>query len=470
MCGIAGFLTASPVFKDQFSLEESLDLLAHRGPDDSGVYLEPVSGLGLAHSRLSILDLSPAGRQPMTGSDGNTVIAFNGEIYNFRELRDDLEAQGFVFNSQCDTEVLLALYQLKGDQMLPLLNGIFAFAIWDKVNKILFLARDSHGVKPLYYSCVDGRFIFASEIKSLLPMSHGAGQLDYPSLDKYLTFLWCPGEGTPFQAVRKLLPGQAMTVISGSIASTWFWYQLPTFPSSRSLQSDKESLFQATANQVRTAVCKQLVADVPVGAFLSGGLDSSAVVAFAREQVSDLRCFTIDVSGGGQEGFSDDLPYASTVATHLGVPLEVIKVDSARMASSLEQMVWQLDEPLADPAPLNVLYISCLARDLGIKVLLSGAGGDDLFTGYRRHWPYDPNLYGLGYLSNCADIFGRLQANCLRHIPFAGVFVRLFRVLTLMVMHVLFIIFAGLIVPILGLSIHPPFVLPWVTINLRTRC
>ena len=130
MCGIAGFLTASPVFKDQFSLEESLDLLAHRGPDDSGVYLEPVSGLGLAHSRLSILDLSPAGRQPMTGSDGNTVIAFNGEIYNFRELRDDLEAQGFVFNSQSDTEVLLALYQLKGEHMLPLLNGIFAFAIW----------------------------------------------------------------------------------------------------------------------------------------------------------------------------------------------------------------------------------------------------------------------------------------------------------------------------------------------------
>ena len=385
MCGIAGFLSASSFSEGQLSLEKSLELLAHRGPDDSGIYFDSLSGLGLVHARLSIIDLSPSGHQPMENSDENVVIVFNGEIYNFKELRADLESQGFLFHGQSDTEVLLALYQRHGKEMLSLLNGIFAFAIWDKTCKSLFIARDSHGVKPLYYSCVNGRFAFASEIKALLSFSPDLEELDYSSLEKYLTFLWCPGEGTPFQVVRKLPPGHAMTVVSGSIVSFWSWYKFPTYHSSRYLPSDNQCLFQSTATQIKTAVCRQLVSDVPVGAFLSGGLDSSAIVAFAREQLPDLRCFTIDAPGAGGEGFSDDLPYARRVSTHLGVPLEVIQVDASQMVSSIEEMVWQLDEPLADPAPLNVLYISRLASDLGIKVLLSGAGGDDLFTGYRRH-------------------------------------------------------------------------------------
>ena len=284
-----------------------------------------------------------------------------------------------------DTEVLLALYRLKGSRMLPLLNGIFAFAIWDKNREYLFLARDSHGVKPLYYACIDNRFVFASEIKALLPLLPDVEQLDHSSLDKYLTYLWCPGDGTPFKAVRKLQPGQSMSVVAGSIQAINSWYKLPDFRPFKFQQLDTHSLIRSTADQLRSAVCKQLVADVPVGAFLSGGLDSSSVVAFARERNPDLRCFTIRSTGCGREGFSDDLPYARRVAKHLKVPLDVIEVDTSRLAASLEEMVWQLDEPLADPAPLNVLYISRMAREHGIKVLLSGAGGDDLFTGYRRH-------------------------------------------------------------------------------------
>ena len=385
MCGIAGFLSPGSPVSTETLLEASLKYIEHRGPDDFGTYFDSSIGLGLAHARLSILDLSAAGHQPMESADGNYVVVFNGEIYNFQELRIDLEAQGYSFSSDSDTEVLLALYKQKGNNMLPLLNGIFSFAIWDKGSESLFLARDSHGVKPLYYSCVDNHFIFASEIKALIPFLSGEDQLDFSSIDRYLTFLWCPGAGTPFKSVLKLQPGQAMTVVSGTIQSIWSWYELPTYSPHNIHKFNADRLIHSTADQIRSAVFRQLVSDVPVGAFLSGGLDSSAVVAFARERNPDLRCFTIDVNGTGEEGFSDDLPYARRVASHLGVPLDVVQVDAPRMAAGLEEMVWQLDEPLADPASLNVFYISHLARQQGIKVLLSGAGGDDLFTGYRRH-------------------------------------------------------------------------------------
>ena len=205
-----------------------------------------------------------------------------------------------------------------------------------------------------------------------------------PSLHRYLSFLWCPGDGTPLKAVRKLGPGEAMWVREGRIVRHWPWYQLPAFLGV-SADLDKTSALIGTVSNLRQAVQRQMVADVPVGAFLSGGLDSSAIVAFARELKSDIHCFTIESAEGGEEGSIDDLPYARTVAKYLGVPLDVVTIDATRMVSDLENMVAQLDEPLADPSALNVLYISQLAREQGIKVLLSGAGGDDLFTGYRRH-------------------------------------------------------------------------------------
>jgi len=392
MCGIAGYSDPPESARVErgarearrAALRAARDAIAHRGPDDAGLFEDPAAGVGFAHTRLSILDLSPLGHQPMASDDGTTVVSYNGELYNFRQLRSDLEAVAVRFRSQSDTEVLLALYLRYGEAMLEKLNGIFAFAIWDARRREMFLARDALGVKPLYYSETGGEFVFASEIKALLPLLRGARELDAPALHRYLSFLWCPGEGTPLRNVRKLGPGEAIKVRSGRVSRRWTWYRLPAFRGIRADLSEADAL-AGTAEGLRRAVHRQLVSDVPVGAFLSGGLDSSSVVAFARERVPDIRCFTIEPVGGQEPGATDDLPYARRVARHLGVPLDVVRIDAKRMADDLERMIVQLDEPLADPAPLNVLYISRLAREHGYKVLLSGAGGDDLFTGYRRH-------------------------------------------------------------------------------------
>ncbi|HEX6588859.1 MAG TPA: asparagine synthase (glutamine-hydrolyzing) [Longimicrobiales bacterium] len=383
MCGIAGF-SASPSSSLFDRLEATLPALAHRGPDDSGIFTAQADGVGLAHARLSILDLSPLGHQPMASADGAVVLVYNGEIYNFLELRAELEAAGHAFRGHSDTEVLLQLYLAHGVDMLPKLNGIFAFAIHDARAGELLVARDALGVKPFYYSAADGRFAFASEIEALLRLVPEVDALDHAALHRYLSFQWCPGEGTPLAGVRKLEPGVALRVRAGRIAERITWYRLPAF-SGRSGGLDEREALQGTIEHLRRAVHRQMVSDVPVGAFLSGGLDSSSVVAFARERNPDIRCFTIEMAGGQEEGWVDDLPYARRVAEHLKVPLEIVRVDAADMARDLESMVVQLGEPLADPAPLNVLYISRLAREHGIEVLLSGAGGDDLFTGYRRH-------------------------------------------------------------------------------------
>ena len=380
MCGILGCFGAF----DTNALKSGLLALNHRGPDDSGLHVDKTAGIGLGHTRLAVIDLSPLGRQPMLSGDGQVVLTFNGEIYNFKALRKELEAKGHVFRGQSDTEVLLNLYLDQGEAMLSRLNGIFAFALWDGRKGALLVARDGLGVKPLYYAESPQGFAFASEIKALLPLLPPGRELDVASLHRYLGFLWCPGDGTPIRSVRKLQPGEAIMVRQGRIVRRWTWYQLPGF-GVKAAASGERDWIAATASHVRQAVHRQMVADVPVGAFLSGGLDSSAVVAFARELNPELRCFTIEVVGGQEAGATDDLPYARRVAEHLGVPLDVVTIDAGRMAQDLEGMVAQLDEPLADPAPLNVLYISRLARQQGMKVLLSGAGGDDLFTGYRRH-------------------------------------------------------------------------------------
>ena len=390
MCGILGFSSLLSDQPNEFRVDHQV--LHHRGPDDYGCFLEASGIVGLAHTRLSILDLTPQGHQPMASDDNSVVLVFNGEIYNFRELRVELEQLGRSFISDSDTEVLLKLYlehrtsSIGVSAMLQRLNGIFAFAIWDAVRGELLIARDSLGVKPIYYS-VDGQaFAFASEIKALLPLLFGAKNIDIAAIDRYLSFLWCPGEGTPVLQVRKLPPGEALWVKEGRITERFRWYQLPAFQlGGKSSNLGLADAVCGTEQYLRQAVHRQLVADVPVGAFLSGGLDSSSVVAFALEHNHDICCFTIESTGSSDEGIADDLPYARRVAAHLNVPLEIVRIDAARMAEDLPAMVVQLDEPLADPAPLNVLYISRLAREQGIKVLLSGAGGDDLFTGYRRH-------------------------------------------------------------------------------------
>jgi len=383
MCGIAGF---SGGFSAEL-LQRMSRAVAHRGPDDAGVHFDPAAGLGLAHRRLSIIELSALGHQPMWDVSGSLAIVFNGEIYNYRELRKDLVAAGRAFRSHSDTEVLLNLYLQDGERMIEKLNGIFAFALWDSRAKQLFLARDGVGIKPLYYAETRDGFLFASEMKALLQEPSLERHLDAAALNCYLTFLWCPAPATAIAGVRKLEPGYSMVVRDGRVLRRQRYYDLPNGRGTVHLSVSEAA--GRTVEVVREAVIRQMVADVPIGAFLSGGLDSSAVAAFARRHTGErrLQCFTIEVDdkAAREEGMTEDLPYARKVARHLDVDLHVVRV-GPEMADELPRMLYHLDEPQADPAPLNVLFISRLAREHGIKVLLSGGGGDDVFSGYRRHY------------------------------------------------------------------------------------
>ena len=402
MCGIAGYFIFKKI-KEKWvpDLAKSNSLLKHRGPDDSGYYFSPTTPMGLTHTRLSILDISSAGHQPMLSKDKNTVIAFNGEIYNFKELRDFLDKNSDIkWESNTDTEVLLNLYIYikQNDQtfdfFLKKLNGIFSIAIWDQSTQNLLLARDPFGVKPLYYFLNQNGIAFASEIKALIPLipslksisRNSFGDLDLQAINRYLTFLWCPGDSTPIQTIKKLEPGYMASVSKDFNNDFHKWYFPSLFVSDRiKVKESKDEIISQTERLLRIAVHRQLISDAPLGSFLSGGLDSSSIVKLASEIVPGIPCFTIQLSSKSNDGFADDLPYAKIVAKHLNVPLEIVSINSDLLARSIERMILTLEEPLADPAALNVFYISQFAREQGIKVLLSGAGADDIFTGYRRH-------------------------------------------------------------------------------------
>lgn len=394
MCGLTGWLGAESRGYDALinSASASLTAIAHRGPDDQGIWVDPSCRMFLAHARLSILDPSPLGHQPMVAGDGSAVLVYNGEIYNYRELRAELEQDGARFRGHSDTEVILRLYERlrpSSDEALGMflrrLKGIFVLAIWDCRSEELILARDGLGVKPLYVSEADGSFCFASELKALLHLVPGTPAIDLPAIDQYLSFLWTPGSRTLWKGMHKLEPGSCLRVAPGRDPRTFRWYRLPVAGTAPSRGGSASDLAKATARHLRDAVHRQMVSDAPLGAFLSGGIDSTSIVCFAREVDPKIRCFSIAVDGPGDAGFADDLPYARRAAVALDVDLHVVQVKASQFAEDLEDMVWHLDEPVADPAALNVLYISRLARAQGIKVLLSGTGGDDVFAGYRRH-------------------------------------------------------------------------------------
>jgi asparagine synthase (glutamine-hydrolysing) len=401
MCGIVGFQgTFAPEL-----LRQMIRTVAHRGPDGEGLEILALDGqppTGLGHRRLAIIDLSPAGRQPMTvradsagGMRTGLTLTYNGEIYNYRELRAELIDDGHCFVTATDSEVLLHLYERDGLGMLTRLNGMFAFAIHDAredgrpdgvTRGTLFLARDQLGVKPLYYAETADGFLFGSEMKALIKHPGLSRAIDPIALHQMLAYLWTPAPRTMLAGVRKLEPGSALLVQQGRVRRRWTYYTVPydgiiDVRPAKLVRSD-------LAEHLATAVHRQLVADVPVGAFLSGGLDSSAVVAMMRRARPDSRitCFSIGFAEGlDAEGNPADLPYARRVAQHLGIDLQEVTLEPSAIGR-LEEMVALLDEPQADPAPINALLIAERARQLGIPVLLSGAGGDDLFSGYRRHW------------------------------------------------------------------------------------
>jgi asparagine synthase (glutamine-hydrolysing) len=410
MCGIVGF---SGPFSSEL-LAAMSDRVAHRGPDDEGVVMlraENAPPVGLGHRRLSIIDLSARGHQPMRlhceacGADRSSVpeqgvwLVYNGETYNFPALRSELEEHGHRFVSQSDSEVLLHLYAAHGPGFLEQLNGIFALALYDGRHSgrpegiesgDVLLARDGLGVKPLYFAQAGGGVLFGSELKAILASPEVPRDLDLVAIDQYLTYLWAPAPRTPLRAVKKMRPGEALVLRGGAVARTWTFYDLPQAEECR---RDGVSLAPGTdvaaqlASKIEAAVRRQLVSDVPVGAFLSGGLDSSAVVAMMRraEANSPAVAYTMDFQGAKSiEGNLADLPYARQAADYLGVELEIVRA-GPEMINELERMLWCLDEPQADPAPINALLICERAANDGLKVLMSGAGGDDLLGGYRRH-------------------------------------------------------------------------------------
>ena len=359
------------------------------------------SRTALGHKRLAIIDLSNNGLQPMTvnpdiGGAFQTgiTITFNGEIYNYRELRCSLIKDGHQFKSETDTEVLLHLYEREGLKMLNSLNGMFAFAIHDnrKSNRPenmprggLFLARDQMGVKPLYYSQTQCGFVFGSELKCLLPVPDLSRQLSYQALQQTLGFLWTPAPNTMLTDVYKLQPAHALIVSQGRVLKNWRYFQVD-FDGSRS-RGNFEQLSEEVEDLLYTAVKRQTQADVPIGAFLSGGLDSSAIVSqMCRAKPNQkVECFTVRLNKvGGSDDQVDDLPFARNVAQHLGVELHEVDISPDHI-KMLPQLIALLDEPQADPAPLNAWMISKLAKEMGFSVLLSGVGGDDLYSGYRRH-------------------------------------------------------------------------------------
>lgn len=362
--------------------EQLISTLHHRGPDSSGYY--QTKSLCLVHTRLAIQDLSPNANQPMENEDGRYTILFNGEIYNHWEIRKELTEFNFV--SKSDTETILYGYIKFGIEIVNRLNGIFAFCIFDKVTEEIFMARDQMGVKPFYYYIDGHQFIFSSEIKSILHFDIDKS-LSVSSLSSYLSLLWSPGERTPFNHVKKLLPGHYLRFKVNEFKNCVpiSYYKIDF----RGKYFDKSisEIVDILDERLQNAVKRQILSDVPVGFFLSGGLDSSLIVAIAKKlyPYKNFPCFTIDAKGlKDSEGFADDLHYAKIVAKYLDIDLQIIKSEFD-IVKDFDKMIWHLDEPQADSAPLNVLNIAQEARKSGTKVLLGGTGGDDLFGGYRRH-------------------------------------------------------------------------------------
>jgi asparagine synthase (glutamine-hydrolysing) len=352
------------------------DTIYHRGPDDEGYY---VSGpIGLGFRRLSIIDLQ-SGHQPVSNEDDTIQIIFNGEIYNFQELRAFLLSKGHVFKTQSDTEVIVHLYEELGPQCLEKLRGMFAFALWDENTKTLFLARDRVGIKPLYYCLTDTALIFASEIKAILADPSIDREIAPEMIDRFLTFLYVPGQETLLKGIRKLAPGYYLLVRDGKAVIEQYWDLRFAAPSrSQSLKDAEADLLSLLAE----AVALHMIADVPVGVLLSGGVDSTGVLSFAVHGTDkEISSFTVGFSGGE---VADERPYARLAAERFGTQHHDMTISAKDFAAFLPQYVWHMEEPVCEPPAIALYYVSKLARNY-VKVLLSGEGGDEAFAGYSNY-------------------------------------------------------------------------------------
>jgi len=350
--------------------------MRHRGPDGQGIHVQGPVGLG--HVRLSIIDLAGGG-QPMSNEDDSVWIVFNGEIYNFPELRERLLGKGHQFKSRCDTEVIIHLYEEYGTDCVTQLRGMFAFAIWDVPRQRLFIARDRVGIKPVYFCQTGGTLCFASEIKALLMDESVPRGISLPAIDSFLNYHYIPGPQTLFGDIRRLPPGNAITVENGSVRVHQYWDLV--FAAERSPLS-----FDAAAEELRellrATVLDHMISDVPVGFLASGGVDSTALLGFAVEQTSrQIRTYTI---GFDEQGFADERPYARLAAERFGTEHHEISMTAGQFRDYLPEYVWHMEEPVCEPPAIALHYLSALARE-HVKVLISGEGGDEAFGGYPNY-------------------------------------------------------------------------------------
>ena len=393
MCGIAGFLGTGPLSPEAAAAtaREMADRLAHRGPDDAGVWLDPGAGAALAHRRLAVVDRSPAGHQPMRSASGQRVIVFNGEIYNHQDLRRRLDAdrQGISWRGHSDTETLLAAIECWGlEEALRASTGMFALALWDREDRALWLARDRIGEKPLYYGWQNGVFLFGSELKALAAHPAFAGDVDRGALAQLLRHGHVSSPWSIYEGIRKLPPGTCVRMAAGAASRHpgdrpeprpyWSLRDAVTVGRAGPFRGAPEEAADALDDRLLRAVRRQMVADVPLGAFLSGGIDSSAVVALMQAQSTrPVRTFTI----GFDEAEYDEAPYARAVASHLGTEHTELYVSARQALDVVPRLPDLFDEPFADPSQIPTFLVAGMARRQ-VTVALSGDGGDELFGGY----------------------------------------------------------------------------------------
>jgi len=379
MCGIAGIVgeRSQPSWAD--AVERMTGVQCHRGPDDAGHHVEP--GVALGHRRLSIIDLSSAGHQPMTNEDGTWWLTYNGEIYNHRDVRQELLAKGHRYHSETDSETIIHAFEEWGPAAVDRFRGMFAFGLWDRRAQRLWLVRDRLGVKPLYYAVVNGAIVFASEIKALFESGLISPMLDPQALPEYLSFGYVSGERTMFQGVKKLLPGCYLRWERGQAATTQYW-DIDFSPRADVAARSEGELAEQLHSLLDDCVRMRLMSDVPLGVFLSGGLDSSAIAALTARHVSgQLNTFSV----GFEQQYYSELPHARVVAKHIGADHHEVILTPDDFITSLPRMIWHEDEPIWAPPSVALHAVAELAGRTA-KVVLTGEGSDELFAGYDRYW------------------------------------------------------------------------------------
>ncbi len=391
MCGICGIVTfneSNPVAER--TITDMIGTLRHRGPDDEGWYLK--RNVALGHTRLSIIDLG-TGHQPMSNEDGSVWIVFNGEIYNYRNLRSELSAKGHLLRTESDTETIVHLYEDDNEGFASRLRGMFAIAIWDIARKRLILVRDRVGIKPLYYCETPIGLVFASEVKAILASGLVRPAVDETALRTNLAYFHTAGDATIFSGVRKVLPGYKVTLQDRRLTSVRYWDLLPSYAKSRISLREAEIM---VAETLKKSMELHMISDVPLGILLSGGVDSTALLHLARQQYTGtINTFTV---GFGAEKFADERRYANLAATRYGVPNYNTTFTASDFLSYLPDLVWNLEEPVCEPPAVALHYVTELARG-HVKVLISGEGGDEAFAGY-------PNYRNLVWFERAKSLLG----------------------------------------------------------------